>query len=529
MIRTFRSGVPSVQAAFRVAAIMLCLAAPPAWAQRPPSAERIAELTTAHAPAAFRLYRELLTFPNDANYPDDILRLSGWLEAQFTQRGFAVRRLEMPGSDALLATRPAPGATRTVLVYLQADGQPVDPSRWHQESPWTPTLKARRPGATSIDGNPADWEVLPWERLYDEPDPEWRMFARAAADSKGPIAQFLTAISLLDGAGVTPGFNLKVIIDTEEEMGSPHLADAVLRYREDLAADALVIFDGPPHNSGRPSLTFGARGIATVTLTAYGPRVAQHSGHWGNYVPNPAMRLARVLASMKDDEGRVTIPGFYDGVVLDDATRQVLASVPDDTAAIHARMGIAAPDRVAATPQEAIQYPSLNVRGLGSGWIGAEARTIIPPTAVAEIDVRLVAESDPERLLRLMREHIAGLGYHLVSGRDPTPEERARYPRLMRFDSELSYPAFRSDFDSLAGRWLTAAFERLFGHRPIMERTSGGSIPIAPFVATLDLPAVSVGTVNPDNNQHAPNENLRVLDFLRGIRIMAAVLSQPLR
>ena len=497
-------------------------------AQQPMTAEQIVQLTDARADSAFELYRELLTFPNDANNQEDILRLSEWLQQQFEQRGFAVRRLDMPGSDAMLATRPAPGAARTVLVYLQADGQPVDPTRWYQDSPWVPVLKARRAGATGVDGNPDDWQTLPWERLYDAPDPEWRIFARSASDSKAPIAQFLTAVSLLDQAQVRQPYNLKVIIDTEEEMGSPHLADAVIRNRAELSADALVIFDGPPHNSGRPSLTFGARGIATVTLTTYGPIVAQHSGHWGNYVPNPALRLARVLASMKDDAGRVTIPGFYDGVSIDDETRRILARVPDDTAAIHTRMGIAAPDSVATSLQEALQYPSLNVRGIASGWVGADARTIIPPTAIAEIDLRLVLESDPVRLLRLVRQHIEALGYHVVSGRDPTLEERRTYPYLIRFDDNISYAAFRTDFDSPAGRWLTAAFQRLFGGPPIMERTGGGSIPISPFVTTLQVPAVSVGTVNPDNNQHSPNENVRVRDFLQGIRIMAAVLSQPL-
>jgi acetylornithine deacetylase/succinyl-diaminopimelate desuccinylase-like protein len=520
---------------FLLTALLMALPARPAAAQEPsaavqapPSAGQIAELAAAHAPAAFRLYQELLGLPNDANYPEDILHVSHWLEAEFARRGFAMRRFDMPGSDALFATRAVPGAARTVLVYLQADGQPVDPSRWYQQSPWQPTLKGRRPGATSADGNPADWQEIPWERLYGDPDPEWRIFARAASDSKGPIAQFLAAISILDGAGIALPFNLKVIIDTEEELGSPHLAAAVSRHRDDLAADVLVIFDGPPHNSGRPSLTFGARGIATVTLTTYGPIVPQHSGHWGNYVPNPAMRMAQVLASMKDDDGRVTITGFYDGIAIDDATRAILAAVPDDLPAIHRRMGIAAPDAVATTLQEALQYPSLNVRGMSSGWVGSEARTIIPATAVAEIDVRLVAESDADRLLGLMREHVAGIGYHVVSGREPTAAERAQHPRIIRFDAEVSYPAFRTDIAAPAGQWLTAAFQRLFGAEPIRERTAGGSIPIAPFVTTLEVPAIAVGTVNPDNNQHAPNENLRVFDFLQGIRIMAAVLSQPL-
>jgi acetylornithine deacetylase/succinyl-diaminopimelate desuccinylase-like protein len=492
--------------------------------------ERITQLTDAHAAEAFTLYRELLTFPNDANHPDDITRLSDWLDARFAERGFDIERLDMPGSDALLATRDAANADRTVLIYLQADGQPVDPSAWHQESPWTPTLKARRAGAptTSVDGHPDQWETLPWERLYDDPDPEWRMFARSASDSKGPIAQFLSAISLLDAAGVEPDFDMKVIIDTEEEMGSPHLPEAVERFRDALSADMLVIFDGPPHNSGEPTLTFGARGIAQITLTTYGPRVPQHSGHWGNWIPNPAVRMAQVIASMKHADGRVAILGFYDGITIDAATREILEAVPDDLDALHERMGIASGDNVAGSPQEAIQYPSLNVRGLRSAWVGDEARTIIPSTAVAEIDVRLVRETDPDRLLGLIRDHIAGLGYHVISDRDPTDAERRQHPRLIRFDASVSYLAFRTDFDSEPGRWLVGAYEHLFGERPIMIRTGGGSIPISPFVTTLGAPAVQVGTVNPDNNQHSPNENLRVFDFLRGIHIMTAVLSRPI-
>ena len=415
-----------------------------------------------------------------------------------------------------------------MLVYLQADGQPVDPSRWHQESPWTPTLKARRAGATSVDGNPADWTPLPWERLAS-PDPEWRIFARSASDSKGPVTQFLSAVSAMDAAGLRPDYNLKVIVDTEEEMGSPHLPAMVARFRDRLAADLLVIFDGPPHVTGEPTLTFGARGIARFTLTVYGPRVAQHSGHWGNYVPNPALRLAQLLSSMKNDDGRVTIPGFYDGITIDAATQRILDAVPDDTAALHRQLGIAAPDRgVATSAQAALQYPSLNIRGMRAAWVGDEARTIIPPEAVAEVDVRLVKESDPARLLGLVRAHIEAQGYFVIAGRAPTDEERARYPRIARYDSGTSYLAFRTEFDSEPGRWLRRAMVRRFGHEPVMLRTSGGSIPISPFVTTLGVPAVSLGTVNPDNNQHSPNENLRVGDFVRGIATILSVLTEPL-
>ena len=512
-------------------AVLLCLPLLSALGQRArpaPDQARLEALAQAQAAPAFALFRELLTYPNVATVPDDIARLTAFLEGKFRERGFTTERLEMPGSDALLAERKVPGARRTVLVYLQADGQPVDRSSWYQESPWIPTLKARRAGATSVDGNPTDWTTLPWERLAT-PDPEWRIFARSASDSKGPVAQFLSAISAMDAAGLRPDYDLKVIVDTEEEMGSPHLAAAVERYRERLAADLFVIFDGPPHVTGEPTLTFGARGISDITLTVYGPRLAQHSGHWGNYVPNPALRLAELLASMKDDDGRVTIPGFYDGVTIDDATRRILEAVPDDTAALHRTLGIAAPDRgVARSAQEALQYPSLNVRGLRSGWVGDDARTIIPADAVAELDLRLVKESDPERLVGLVRAHVEAQGFHLISGRLPTDAERARYPRIARFDFSISYLAFRTEFDSETGRWLRRAMVRRFAREPVMLRTAGGSIPISPFVSTLGVPAVSVGTVNPDNNQHSPNENLRVAEFVRGIATILAVLTEPL-
>jgi acetylornithine deacetylase/succinyl-diaminopimelate desuccinylase-like protein len=490
----------------------------PVLAQRP-TPERIRQAVRAQAPQAFSLYRDLLSLPNDAHDPDDILRLLEWLEGAFGERGFRTSRLPTPGSDLLLAEREVPGATRTVLVYLQADGQPVDPSKWEQESPYRPVLKRRAP-----DGK---WEIIPWERLLDEWDDEWRVFARSASDSKGPIAQFLSALDALPRLGAAPDYNLKVIVDTEEEMGSPHLPAAVRQFRDRLAADMLVIFDGPPHASGEPTLKFGARGIARFTLTTYGPRVPQHSGHYGNFAPNPGIRLAQILASMKDEHGRVTIPGWYDGIELDAATRAILAQVPDDERKIMRDLGIATRDSVGASLQEALQYPSLNVRGLRSAWVGDEARTIVPATATAEVDIRLVKESDGERLLDLARRHVESLGYHLVEG-EPTEEQRQRYAKLASFRGGVSYAAFRTEFDSEPGRWLSGALRRLHGTEPIRIRTSGGSIPISPFVETLGIPAVGVPSVNPDNNQHSPNENLRVGSFVDGIATMLAVLTEPI-
>ena len=479
----------------------------------------IERAVAAQLPSAFALYRELLAYPNDANDPQAILRLVDRLETEFRARDFQTTRITTPGSPLLLAERSFPGAAHTALVYLQADGQPVDPSQWEQDSPWTPVLKER-----AANG---EWREIPWQRLTKEHDPEWRVFARSAADSKGPVAQFLVALQLLDEAGIRPDVNLKVIVDTQEEQGSPHLPDAVQQQRQRLAADMLLIFDGPPHNSGLPSLVFGARGIATATLTTHGPRVPVHSGHYGNYVPNPAIRLAELIASLQDDTGRVVIPGWYDGVSLNEAERAILAAVPDDGNAIRNALGIAASNGVAESLQESIQYPSLNVRGMRAAWTGADVRTVIPATATAEFDIRLVPESDPERLIGLLREHIEEQGYHLLD-RAPDDDERMRHARLATFTSSIAYGAFRTPFDSLPGRWTNRALTKLNGEPPIRIRNFGGSIPIAPFVQVLGIPAVVVPTVNPDNNQHSPNENLRLKDFVRGIETMVAVLQEPL-
>ncbi len=479
--------------------------------------DEIREAVDGDVVSAISLYREFLGLPNDATYPDDIEDLLIWIASEFERRDFVTQRVGTAGNPALYAGRLVNEEMKTVLVYLQADGQPVDPSAWDQADPYLAVLKEQ-----NEDGR---WSEIPWERLELGIDPDWRIFARSAADSKGPMTQFLTAIQLLDRAGFIPDYNLKVLIDTEEEMGSPNLADAIRENRELFAADLLLIFDGPPHASNRPTVSFGARGIATVTLTTYGPRVAQHSGHYGNFVPNPAFHLARILASMKSADGVVQIPGFYDGIELTDQTREILANVPDDESAILASMGLVEPDAVGQSLQEAIQYPSLNIRGMAAAWIGRESRTIIPPTATAEIDIRLVVESDAERIVDLVRSHIEAQGF-VVLDREPTDAERAKYPRIASFTYNISYGAFRSDFDAAAGLMARAGMRHLYGEEPVLIRSMGGSIPIAPIIEALDVPAATVPTVNIDNNQHSPNENLRLGNFIEGIAVLMSVLSQ---
>lgn len=483
-----------------------------------PDTAAIEGFTQRHVKQSYSLLRELLSIPSNAHFPDHVAANVSWMQKAFDGRGFETTVLETGGPPLLLAERAVEGAQKTVLIYLQIDGQPVDPSKWNQADPYTPVLKENRDGV---------WTQIDWDNLSGDLNPEWRVFARAASDAKGPVAMFLTALDILDREDLQQTHNLKVIMDFEEELGSPHLPAAVEKYKQRLAADMLLIYDGPRHTSNRPTLVFGARGIATISLTVFGPLRPQHSGTYGNYVPNPAMRLSQLLAGMEDADGRVLIPGFYDGIDIAPDVRAVINSVPDDEPAIRRSIGFKTPDGVAPTYQESIQYPSISVLGLESAWVGAQARTIIPATATAELDIRLVLESDPERLVGLVRQYILDQGYHIIAGDVPTEYERQNHDRLVSFDYEISYAAFRTPLNSPAGTWAERAMVRAFGEPPIKIRTGGGSIPISPFVASLGLPAILVPAVYIENNQHSPNENLRLGNYVDGIRAYLAILTQP--
>ena len=466
----------------------------------------------------FQEFYEFLSLPNDANIPDQLTANIEWCERSFKKRGFKIQSLKTDRLPLILAEKRFNRNYPTVLFYVQVDGQPVDPTKWFQKDPFLPVLKSMN--------SKGEWQEIPWDNLKKDYHEDWRVFGRSASDAKAPINSFLIALDIMDEQNLEPNYNIKVIMDMEEEMGSPNLPNAVKKYRKKLKADRLVILDGPRHPSNEPTLTFGARGIATIQLKVHGPKYPQHSGHYGNYVPNPAIRLSQIIASMKNQDGIVTIDGFYDGIEISDKARKVMAQVPDDENEIRRSIGISEIDKVADNYQESIQYPSLNVRGLKSGWVEKEVRTIIPSFALAEIDVRLVKETDPNRLIGLIKEHIQNQGYHITK-KDPTDEERMKYGKLITFKSKISYTAFRTPIDSPIGDWLSSAIRNGFEMEPIIKRTSGGSVPISPFVNTLGVPAVTVPTVNPDNNQHSPNENIRVGNLIESVRTHLAILAQP--
>ncbi len=477
------------------------------------------EIAKKHAVNSFNEFFELLSLSNDAHFPSDIEKNIQWCESAFAKRNFSTKRLNTATIPLLLADRKVGNAKKTVLIYIQIDGQPVNPSQWEQESPWKPTLKEK-------DAN-GKWRVIANERLYEDLNPDWRIFARSTADAKGPAVAFLASLDALNELKAEPNYNIKVIMDFEEELGSPHLPEAIEQYKSELTADVLIIFDGPRHVSNQPTLSFGARGICEITLITFGPRSPVHSGNYGNYTPNPAMRLARLLASMKDDNGQVIIPGFYDGVTLTEGEKKILRQVPDNENEIRKFLGIAEPDKIGNSFQESLQYPTLNIRGMNALFVGDEVRTLIPATATAEIDIRLVPSSNAERLIELIKKHIEAQGYYLVN-KEPTEEERMKYPKIAAFQSSISYGAFQTPFDSEAGVWLSKAMHRAFGKEPIKIKIGGGSIPISPFITTLNIPAVIVPTVNADNNQHAENENIRVGNYIDAVKTFLAIMLEKL-
>ncbi|MBN09258.1 MAG: acetylornithine deacetylase [Flavobacteriaceae bacterium] len=460
------------------------------------------------------LFKEFLSIPNDGKNKQEILNNITWASDQLSQFAFERVVLETSSLPLLLANKIIDKKLPTIAFYMHLDGQAVDNSKWSQKSPWQPVIKR-------YDGE--KWSQVEWDNIYSEENQDLRIFARSSSDDKGPFLMFLTALRVIDNYEKKPAFNIKLILDFEEEKSSPGLPEAVSNFKDDLKADMLLILDGPKHFSGKPTLVFGNRGIADITLTTYGPKAPQHSGHYGNYIPNPALRLSQVLASMKSEDGKVKIPGFYDGIKIDNEVQEILNNVPAAEESIKLRTKIKSLDKVGNNYQESIQYPSLNIRGLQSGWVGNQARTIIPSTAIAEIDVRLVLESNPERLIKLIKNHIKSLGYTIID-HDPSDTERMNFDKIMKMEYNIAYPAFRTPTSAPEGKWLSSILRKYYKSEPVLIRTSGGSVPISPFVNELGLPAIGIPTVNLDNNQHSPNENLRLGNYFEGIETFVSIL-----
>lgn len=479
--------------------------------------DEIVQLSQKELRSSLMEFREYLSIPNNSKVSSDIEANLKWTSQALEKRGFKTQVLTSNGIPHLFAQGEMDAEKKTILVYMQVDGQPVDSLSWNQESPYIPELMEE------VDGI---WEPINWNFIDGEINPEWKIFARSSSDSKGPTMTFLSALDILEKEDIDPAVNLKFILDFQEEVSSPELSKIVSENRRLFEADGILIMDGTRHFSNLPNLAFGARGIATITLKIFGAKNNLHSGQYGNFAPNPVFAASKLLAGMKDESGKVLIPGFYEGVSFSPSDIESMAAVPESIEEIQTQLGIASAEKVGNSYQEAMQYPSLNVRGIRAAWVEKEVRTIIPSEVIIEIDMRTVKETPSERQVALVKKYIIDQGYYLVEN-EPSDEERSSYSKLASFDFRIGSQPFRAEMESDFGQWLESGMELIFGSQYIKTRLTGGSQPMAPFINVLDIPAVSVRIPNPDNSIHAPNENIRIGNYLEGIQTCLGVLSVP--
>lgn len=463
-----------------------------------------------------REFVELLSLPNLASDLPNIERNALFIESLLKQRGVKTQLLRGgQGPPAVYGELVQPGATRTVVLYAHYDGQPVDPAAWSR-APWTPVL---RTGPLQSGGKEVPLDTQPL-------NPEWRLYARSASDDKAPIIGFMTALDALHAAGVQPSVNLKFFFEGEEEAGSPNLAAFLQKYATLLKADLWLLCDGPRHQSGAMQLFFGARGVMGLEMTVYGPNRMLHSGHYGNWAPNPVVELAHLLTALRDREARINAPGLYESVrPLTASERAAFQQIPPVEEQLKQSFELGRTEGEGKSLAAQILQPAMNVRGLRAGHVGRDATNAIPTEAIASIDFRLVPDQTPELVRSQIEKRITELGYHVVH-ETPDGATRRKYPRVVKLEWEGGYPAARTAMDSPMSRALVAAVEEAVGERVIRAPSVGGSVPMYLFADMLKTEVLLVPITNYDNNQHAANENLRLQNLWEGIEIYANLMAR---
>lgn len=465
-------------------------------------------------------FARLLALPNVTGDVADLEANAEELAQLFRSRGASMEVVQIEGfAPVVVGELRAEEATATLGVYVHYDGQPVAPDEW-STPPFSPTLAT----APWHDGG----QAIEFPTGGDEIDPEWRIYARGASDDKIPFAALLAALDALEHAAIERRIDLVFLFEGEEESGSPHLDLYMRQLAPRLAADAWLLCDGPVHQTRRAQVAFGARGYSGFDLTIYGPERELHSGHYGNWVPNPAFELAVFLARCKDDAGMVTIDGFYDDTrPMTEAEREAIAALPPVEDELEAQLGFGGPEAEGAGYAERLMLPSFNVRGLRAAAVGSDARNVIPAQATASVDIRLAAGDDPDRMIDLVEHRLRQTGY-VVLDRDPTPEERRAHRRIARLNRAPGYRAVRIDTGSPLAKALLQACSTAAGEGAIALPTFGGSIPLYLFEDILGAPVAVLPIANHDNNQHAADENARVANLWYGIDLWATLLTSDL-
>ena len=490
--------------------LTLLLVSTTAWTQapslKPESAAAQAALawTNSHHDQLIREFSDFLAIPDVAATPDGLRRNADYLLAELHHRNVDAQLLTLPGSpDVVFGRIDTPGATHTIVFYAHYDGQPVTPSDWDIPTPFTPTIRA-------VDG-------------------EQRIYARGAGDDKAAIFAQLTALDALRSAQLPLRANIRFVWEGEEEAGSPHLEQILTAHSELVHGDVWLICDGPVDQSGRQTVVFGARGDTHLAITVYGPHHGLHSGHYGNWAPNPAMMLAQLLAGMKDANGHVLIPHFYDGIApLSPTEKAALARAPVNDGMLMRAFWLGRTENEPRRLLSLLNEPTLNINGLSSGATGAHAANVIPPTATADLDLRLVVGEDWHQQQQRVVDYVRSHGYFVVD-QEPTQEILITHPRVaMIVRDPASYNAVRTPMDLPIAKEVIAAVQSAATARGqgevVLWPTMGGSVPLGSIVRAAHTHTITVPIANYDDNQHAANENLRLQNLWDGVETMAALL-----
>ncbi len=497
----------------RLATIILLFIATTTSAAEPKLRETIRTWRTTSESKILAELRELLAIPNVATDTPNIERNAALLVEMLRKRGIKPQLLRVDNAPPVVFGEiRTPNAKETLVFYAHYDGQPVDRSKWASD-PWVPVLRT-----DSVERGGRD---IPWT----EANPESRIFARSASDDKAPIVAMLTAIDALRAARIPLRVNVKFFFEGEEEAGSPHLGAILEKHKELLGGDLWLIGDGPVHQSRRMQLYYGVRGVMGLELTTYGPARPLHSGHYGNWAPNPIVTMAHLIASLRDEEGRILIDDFYDDVrPLSAADRAALAEVPPVDDDLKRELALGRTEG-SAPLNERIAVPALNVRGIRGGNVGETAANVISTDAAASIDFRLVADQTPARIREKTEAHLRKRGWHIVHD-SPDVATRSKHPKLVKLEWEGGYPASRLPLDHPIAASIERRIESALGQQLIKLPTLGGSVPLYLLKDKLNAQSLGVPTVNHDNNQHGANENLRVQNLWDAIEVFAVILAE---
>jgi len=464
---------------------------------------------------------QLLSIPNVASDTASIRKNADCLVAEMQKRNLKPRLLEAADAKVppvVYGEWMTPGVTKTIIFYAHYDGQPTDPKQWTGSEPWVPVLRS-----ASLEKGGKD---LPWPTATRKIDPEWRIYARSASDDKAGVFAILTAFDALKAKGIKTTVNIKFFFEGEEEAGSSNLKEILTKNKELLKGDAFIVCDGPVHQSGRKQVVFGVRGDVNVDLTVYGAKRPLHSGHYGNWSPNPALLLAKLLASMKDVSGNTTVNGWADDIEpLGPDELQALKDAPQYDEEIKKQLGLAYTEGSGRSLLELINQPSLNINGFKSGDVGELARNVIPTTATAVLDLRLVKGNDLARQIAKLKKHIESQGFYVID-HEPTDAERLKYPFIAKFTSRPGgYNAQRTKMDLPVSLSVIDAVQAASSEPIVRMPTLGGSLPLSIISDALGQPTITVPIANHDNNQHAENENIRIQNLWDGIEIFASLMT----